>query len=70
MIEEYDLTFDDQTMEGDILELSRNKEFTDLSAFLQFARSNNFQSGYMGHYENYFLFLQGLKITFKKEGFL
>ena len=69
-IEEYDLTFDDQTMEGDILELSRNKEFTDLSAFLQLARSNSFQSGYMGHYENYFLFLQGLKITFKKEGFL
>jgi len=69
-IEEYDLTFDDQTMKGDILELSRNKEFTDLNDFLQFAQIQNFKSGYMGHYENYFIFLQGLRLTFKKEGLL
>lgn len=69
-IEEYDLTFDDQTMEADILELSTNKEFQDLNHYLEFARSQNFTSGYMGHYPTYPLFLRGLKINFKKEGYL
>ena len=68
-IEEYDITFDEQTMESDILELSNNKEFEDLNDYIKLARNHKYSTGYIGHYENYSIFLQGLRIKFKKGGY-
>ena len=53
-------------MESDILELSNNKEFEDLKDYIEFARNHKYSTGYIGHYENYSIFLQGLRIKFKK----
>ncbi len=69
-IEEYDITFDEQTMESDILELSNNKEFEDLNDYIKLARNHKYSTGYIGHYENYSIFLQGLRIKFKKGEYL
>ena len=77
LIDEYDITFDNQTMEKDILELSQNPNFESLNTYIEFARVQNWPNnprkkdiGYIGHMKNYLDLKNQLEISFKKEGYL
>ncbi len=69
-IESYDLSFDTQTMDADIISLSNLKEFSNLKEVLDFAQTHKYRSGYMGHYESYQEFLVDLKIKLDGEGII
>lgn len=69
-IERYDLTFDNQTMDADIVTLSQLKEFRDLSEMIEFGRIQGYKSAYLGHFDDYSDFLSNLKLTLNEEGII
>lgn len=78
LVEHYDITFDNQTMENDILSLSHNPDFESLKTYIEFARVQNWPKlitsnkdiGYIGHMKNYLELKNNLEKSFKKEGYL
>lgn len=78
LIDEYDITFDNQTMEKDILELSQNPIFESLNTYIEVARVQNWPQlitnkkdiGYIGHMKNYLDLRNQLEISFRKEEYL